>query len=316
MTDGATGQPNTGPGPQESAPPVRSDDAILTGDGEHLPLRAWLPSDRDTIRAALLAVHGFNDYSGAFETLGTRLAERGIAVYAYDQRGFGATSRPGVWHAHETLVADLGTAVTAIRARHPASPCHLLGESMGAAVALLALTHPTAACRPDVERVVLVSTAVWGGKALNPIARAGLLAFGALLPRVRMTKPYAPARMPSDNQAMLEALWRDPLAITATRISAVAGLVRLVDAAMAAAPRFDVPALVQFGDQDRVNPPKAVQIFLKLLPQGRQRILFYPNGWHMLLRDIQADMVIADIAKWLDDPTTAELTGRDVSHPD
>jgi alpha-beta hydrolase superfamily lysophospholipase len=34
-------------------------------------------------------LHGFNDYSNAFEVPAQALAWRGIATYAYDQRGFG-----------------------------------------------------------------------------------------------------------------------------------------------------------------------------------------------------------------------------------
>jgi len=284
--------------------------AILAADGEPLTLRAWLPAANQTAKAVVLAVHGFNDYSGAFEPLGTALAEQGLAAYAYDQRGFGATRDRGVWPKQESLVTDLIAAAALIQARHPRLPFYLLGESMGAAVVMLALADQAAPLRRTVRGVVLVSTAVWGGKALNPLARAMLLGLGTLLPRVRMTKPYSDARMPSDNRAMLDALWRDPLAITATRISAVAGLVRLVDAAMAVAPRFDLPGLVQFGDQDRVNPPAAVRTFLTLLPPGRQRVLFYPEGWHMLLRDTKAQLVIDDIVAWIGDPTTSALKGR------
>lgn len=299
--------------PKAMSAEASAQDTILTEDGARLPLRSWRPSAEGPIRAVLLAIHGFNDYSGVYETLGPALTEHRIALYAYDQRGFGATRDRGVWPGHATLVADLVTVAAAVRPRHPEAPFYLLGESMGAAVAMLALADRAAPLRRTVAGVVFVSAAVWGGKALNPVARAMLLAFGALLPRVRMTKPYSEARLPSDNRAMLEALWHDPLAITSTRISAVAGLVRLVDAAMAIAPNFDVPGLVLFGDQDRVNPPASVKTFLKLLPPGRQRVVFYPDGWHMLLRDTQAEVVIGDIVAWLDDPATGKLNGREIS---
>ncbi len=319
MSDDAADR--TAPGSDDDAPTPRGPaepDAIIAADGERLPLRSWRPTGATPPRATVLAVHGFNDYSGAFECLGTTLAGHGIAVYAYDQRSFGATRDRGVWPGHRTLVADLETAIPLIQAHHPATPLVLLGESMGAAVVMLALADRAAPLRQTVRGVVLVSAAVWGGTALNPIARALLLGFGALLPRVRMTKPYSPARMPSDNREMLDALWRDPLAITATRISAVAGLVRLTDAAMAVAPAFDVPGLVQFGREDRVNPPKAVATFLDLLPRGRQRVAVYPEGWHMLLRDTRAALVIDDIAAWLADPTAElpngeERSGRSLS---
>ena len=87
------------------------------------------------------------------------LTERGVASYAYDQRGFGGAPDHGMWPGTETLVADLGTAVKVIRKRHPGIPLFLLGESMGGAVILVAMagTDP-----PDVDGVILSAPAVWG----------------------------------------------------------------------------------------------------------------------------------------------------------
>ena len=49
------------------------------------------------VRAVILALHGFNDYSNAFEGPGEVWAGHGIATYAYDQRGFGAAPERGLW---------------------------------------------------------------------------------------------------------------------------------------------------------------------------------------------------------------------------
>ena len=46
------------------------------------------------VKAVILALHGFNDYSNAFAMPARLWAERGIASYAYDQRGFGGA--PGL----------------------------------------------------------------------------------------------------------------------------------------------------------------------------------------------------------------------------
>jgi len=67
--------------------------AARTGP-DHRPRRrgaaaaSWLPDG--TPGAIVLALHGFNDYSNAFATTGQAFAASGIAVFAYDQRGFGA----------------------------------------------------------------------------------------------------------------------------------------------------------------------------------------------------------------------------------
>ena len=69
-----------------------------------LPLRKWLPDG--AVKAVILALHGFNDYSDAFEGPGEVWANRGIATYAFDQRGFGAAPGHGLWAGAEQLAGD------------------------------------------------------------------------------------------------------------------------------------------------------------------------------------------------------------------
>ena len=76
-------------------PPVLKDKCLYAGDLAALPIRAWLPDKK--LDAVVLAVHGFNDYSNGFDAAGTYFARQGIAVYAYDQRGFGRSPGRGVW---------------------------------------------------------------------------------------------------------------------------------------------------------------------------------------------------------------------------
>jgi len=65
-------------------------------DGYRLPLKHWLPENRPLCRV-VLALHGFNDFHMAFEALAGTLVGCCNAVYAYDQRGFGATEGRGLW---------------------------------------------------------------------------------------------------------------------------------------------------------------------------------------------------------------------------
>ena len=103
-------------------------------DGYRLPLLRW-QAVGDT-RAIVLALHGLNDYSFAFNNLGQYLAPLGITVIAYDQRGFGNTAGRGLWHGSERLSADLTIMAGLLRQQYPDTPLYLIGESMGGAVVL------------------------------------------------------------------------------------------------------------------------------------------------------------------------------------
>ena len=90
---------------QNPPPPGAELPRVVLSDGAAMPLRRWLPVA--TPRAVIVALHGFTDHSGAFNDAAAQWAARGFAVYAYDQRGFGASATRGVWAGRDVMVADM-----------------------------------------------------------------------------------------------------------------------------------------------------------------------------------------------------------------
>jgi alpha-beta hydrolase superfamily lysophospholipase len=285
------------PGPTVTDPHIEPD-AIIAKDGLRLPLRSWLPAGRPD--AVVLAVHGFNDYSHAFEGAGHALAAQGIAVYAYDQRGFGNAPNPGYWAGEAALAEDLSTAARLIAARHPGTPFYLLGESMGGALIILTMTRPDA---PPVAGVVLSAPAVWSRSSMGFFERSALLFFSYTTPWLTLNGNGLNIH-PSDNDAMLRGLSLDPLVIKDTRVDTMHGLCDLMDAAYAAAASLHVPALVLYGEHDEVVPAEPTYRMMASLPSNPvpQVKAVYANGYHMLLRDLQAKVVLTDIAAWIRHP--------------
>jgi acylglycerol lipase len=284
-----------GPGPTE---PRLADDRAIAGDGMVLPLRAWLPEGEP--RAVILALHGFNDYSNAFEAPGGWWAERGIATYAFDQRGFGESVFAGQWAGTEAMAADVTVAGRLLGARHPGVPLYLLGESMGGAVALVAMTG---AEPPPVDGVILVAPAVWARETMPLYQRAALWIAARTIPWAHFSGRGLKIQA-SDNIEVLRGFSRDLLFIKKTQVSAIEGLVDLMDGALAAAPKLTAPTLLLYGEKDQVIPKAPVEALWRGLPEAendRQRMALYENGWHLLLRDLDADVVRADVAAWITD---------------
>lgn len=295
--------------------PALAQDHILAPDGARLPLRVWKPEGEP--RAVLIALHGFNMYSRIFDEPGEYWAEHGLLTYAYDQRGFGAAPNRSLWAGTETLVSDLRVVTELVRARHPGIPVYLVGESMGSAVILTALGsgHP-----PNVSGAVLVAPAVRGWRILPLYQRVALDFVAYTMPWATATGRGIKVR-PSDNIEMLRELGRDELVIKETRFDAVYGLVTLMDEALEAAPHLSVPALVLYGETEDLVPRKGREVLLGSLPaNGDWRLAEYENGFHMLLRDLNAAVVLRDIVAWVTDhdaplPSGEGRPGRQLARP-
>ncbi len=280
--------------------------ALVTSDGVQLPFRAWLPEEQT--KAVVIALHGFNDYSHGFEMPGEYMRLHGVALIAYDQRGFGSAPSTGIWAGENNLVHDAADMVIAVRHRYPNTPIYLMGESMGGAVAVAAATWPGF---PKIDGLILSAPAIWGGSTMNPIFRASLWVFAHTVPSKLMTGEDLHI-LASDNIDMLRAFSTDPLVIKATRVDAVWGLVQLMDKGYANIGKVPMPMLLLYGAHDQVIPPEPIQKGLRMAPQGTVGA-YYPLGYHMLLRDLHGDVPVRDILSWIDDPRRPLPSGADVS---
>jgi alpha-beta hydrolase superfamily lysophospholipase len=296
------------PAPPLPAGPAPAE-ALVMADGTALALRVWRPEGPP--RAVILALHGFGDHGGNSLIEGAPLLNAGgVLVYAYDQRGFGYSLHRGIWPGVETLVADARAAARLIAARHPGLPLFMLGESMGGAIAAIAGTEAL-----PVQGYILSAPALLGRGVLPRVATLLLDGMVAAMPALAMPA-VAGGRAASDNRAALLRFGRDPLTIHEARLDLVAGVLDSMDAAVAALPHCCMaPSLILTGGRDEVIPSRFARRVLRGLPhRAEQRILHYPDGWHLLLRDSVRQRVAADILAWMDNPLAllpAESTAAD-----
>jgi acylglycerol lipase len=270
-------------------------------DGAPLGLSAWTPANGAEPSAVIVGLHGMNDYGEAtFYLAGPWFAERGVAVYAYDARGHGRSPQRGLWGGERLMTEDLRTAVAVARRAHPNATISVVGESMGAATAIAAFGSENP---PNADRLVLVAPAVWGWSTL-PDAYALTLWTGAhTFPWRAVTAPRSVTRRitPSDNIEMLRHIGRDPNMIFATRIDAVYGLVNLMEDASRRSGNLRGHIAFLYGANDQIIPRASALEAAARLPSSARTAL-YANGYHMLLRDRQAEVVYGDILSFISDP--------------
>jgi acylglycerol lipase len=293
------------PGPPVTRP-VETADAFVMPDGMRLPYRDWLPKGKP--QAVVLALHGMNDSRDAWEIPGPEFAAAGIAVFSPDQRGFGATISRGHWPGTQGLVDDARVMTRLLRQRYPDTRLYLMGESMGAAALMVLATEPHA---PDVDGYVFCAPAVWGRAEMNFFIRGVLWVATETVPGLLLENRGYVKITASDNHAALVRLSQDPLTIHKTRVDATNGLVDLMDAAQASARKFHARALFLYGGKDDLVPKPATLATWRALPKDGPRLAYYPDRYHLAMRDLGRDTVINDVVAWMKDPAAPLPSGAD-----
>jgi alpha-beta hydrolase superfamily lysophospholipase len=288
--------PMTYPPGSKSNTAQLSENIFLTEDGSNLPLRQWLP--KSDVRAVIIALHGFNDYSRFFDKPGEYFSKQGIACFAYDQRGFGMAPNRGLWAGGEAYTQDLQALVRLVKRRYRERPVYLLGESMGGAIVITAMSRMD---MPEVEGIILAAPALWA-RSTMPWYQTGLLwTLAHSMPWLTLTGEGVHV-MASDNIEMLKALGRDPWVIKATRVEAIYGLTDLMDDAFNSAASLRGNTLMLYGEKDEIIPKEPTYAFLQQFLRAdaaNKTVAIYPHGYHMLLRDLEAPTAWNDIAAWI-----------------
>jgi len=284
-------------------------ESLVMSDGYELPMKTWQSIDDPT--AVVLALHGFNDYSNAFDATAQLFADNSVTTYAFDQRGFGATEQRGIWAGHSVMQNDLVAALKLLCEKHSGLPIFALGESMGGAVILSAVQQLEQTC---VQGVILSAPAVWGWQVMPWWQTVPLRLLAHTLPADKVTSENLDIT-PSDNNEMLRALGRDPLIIKETRIDAIYGLTDLMEAALVNSSALKMPTLILYGEHDEIIPPEPFcKMFSNLTDSvaSHWRLALYPDGYHMLSRDLQGEVVIQDMLAWIHNQASKLPSGHEI----
>jgi len=269
--------------------PALHDDAVIAGDGVRLPLINWRPDEPSAI---MLGLHGYGDYRRAFRLAGPWLAARRIALFAYDQRGFGESESRGLWPGAAELIQDLAEIVLLLRERYPALPLYVIGESMGGAVALAGLGQGKVA---GVDRLLLAAPAVRGRVPLRELHDLALRLGALALPwlAVALRRGARPWLEPGEAARLAD----DPLILREISVSAYDGLIELANQASddPAAPM--PPTLLLYGELDTTIPRVAIDDLA--LRHDNLTTKLYPEHHHLLLHEKDVDAVLEDCLAWL-----------------
>ena len=298
------------PPPGFAGPRLEADD-FISFDGARLAMKRWEPPAGPDGKvepwAVIVGLHGMNDYSNAFHLAGPAWAADGIATYAYDQRGFGASPGRGIWAGDDLMMEDARTLTALVRRRYPHAIIALAGVSMGGSIAIEAF----ASDRPPVaDRLVLLGPGVWGWSN-QPLPYRTALWITAHTARGSVVNPpdfIVRKVQPSDNIPELIRMGRDKLMIWGARPDTLYGLVGAMEHAQQDIGRVRAPTAYLAGQNDKIIPKApTLRAVRRLKPTDRSA--WYPKGYHLLLVDRQAPVVYRDVESFIRDPAAPLPSG-------
>ncbi len=265
--------------------------SFAASDGVAMPYRLWRAQ---VPRGLVLLLHGAFDYSGAFDEIGPRLAQRGLTALAIDQRGFGATPSRRHWCSARRMALDAGDAVCFLRARFGDLPVFLVGESMGADIAI-----KTVATQSDLEIAGVVLAAPG---ALADVFR---LFFWRMAVRVlNFVAPKGEVAVERLHGGGLTAaaairLLSDPMVLRSIRPAMASGLLELAVSAVGEARKVAVPTLTLIGSKEDLLYTTCVTRLHDGLA-GEKTLRIFTDGPHLLFHWQRADAVIDTVLRWIE----------------
>ncbi|UCE10929.1 MAG: lysophospholipase [Candidatus Thorarchaeota archaeon] len=264
-------------------------------DGTRMFMAKWIPQSEDP-RALLIAVHGLGSHGGDMRTIGEFLAERGIAVFAPDMRGFGHYSgTKGHVMKYEEYIEDMQNIVMEVKDEFKNKLTFLHGSSLGGLhVIWYALTYPRV-----TDGIVLSCPAVaqsvevgWGKLFIAKIL--------SLLNVKRYYTGYVPVEDATRNPDVVERHKKDPLRFEGVTPRFGVEVLKAVNRALKMGPSILVPILYQQAGADKlVSPEKSKQFFDSIEFKDKAWIL-YDGLYHELHEEPESDRVLTDLYSWLD----------------
>lgn len=268
--------------------------------GLEFPVVLWRDESRP-VRAVVLAVHGFTLCADSFDATARHLASKGLPVYAFDLSGFGRwLSEPEKFGGgkninFESSKAYLMDSLRFLRKQYPDRPLILLGESMGANLAVWACVE-----EPDLVDGAILSALCYKQRFHPRLRWFPDVVRGLVRPKSPLSlTPYVRKDV-SHDKAVIDDYINDP------RIRHEASPTKLVKATVtnrrsledvAGMPEH-LPVLILSGENDRLFKTESVPHLVKKMGSSDVDFRVIPGWGHLILEQQSLD---DGVAKILDD---------------
>jgi alpha-beta hydrolase superfamily lysophospholipase len=276
-----------------------------------IPLTEWQDDSRRP-RAIAIAIHGLVLHGGVYDAMATQLAGQGIRVVAPDLRGYGHwVESPARIDKRKACInykqsnADMVALTRCLKTEYPNIPLYIIGESLGADIAL----HVASECPQLVDGLVLAAPSVKHRWFVSDLVKNAPL--GLSMPFKQIDLSCHIQKYFSDDSAITEATVDDPL--VRKRMSPVELLLTEQEASKclkyAKKVSAETPVLVMQGGGDLMLKSEAVSELLATLPSKDQKLEWFAQRGHLLLETplVYAD-TMAVVSTWINQHVNERVT--------
>lgn len=266
---------------------------FTASQGVELYEKSWTP---DAVPMAhLILLHGFAEHANRYNHVAEAFNDAGIAVHAYDQRGFGhSPGKRAEIYDFTHFLEDLDAFIEHVRPRFNDTPWFLMGHSMGGMV--LARYAQTRIF--DARGLIFSSPFLAFPDSVPPF----IIALSGVLSKVT---PWLPV-----GGVDTSGLSRDPEAVNAAKadplhyhgwVSARTGgqFLRAIREAEHAYSAITLPSLIVHGTADKVVSMRGTRRLAAECGAADKTFTPYEGGFHELWNDLEKDKAIAQFRDWM-----------------
>ena len=251
---------------------------------------------RGETRLTLVMVHGYSAHCGLYRHVAAAFASAGMAVTQFDCRGHGRSSgRRGHVVDFDEYVDDLAMVVDWAQQQNAAKPWVLLGHSMGGAISLAFVLDKARTQKPS--RLALAAPWLKLKMKVSAPKRAAANIAARVLPTLTMPNGLTAENL-SRNPLVLAGFDKDPLVHHVATAGWFMAALRAQARIRLQAKELHVPTLLLLAGGDRIVANEATLAFAREAGSIVE-VRNYPELFHELFLEPEADVVLADISKWL-----------------
>ena len=251
-----------------------------------IPVKVW-KTPTQNYRGLVIAIHGLTMHSGTYESMAKNLNNLGYLVIAPDLRGFGQWMQTHTKGSqlqsvdYEASYEDVLRVITFAQEKYPNLPTFILGESLGADIAL----RIAGSQKFDLKGIILSAPAIVG-KA--PVIASVVL---SELPKVMVNPKHEINVSPflskyiANDENIIQGTVNDPLVRKNLTVIDLLATLKTLTSSLSYARNInkELPVLILQGSQDALVNPKGVNKLVDTLKVKDQTVKWFPSQGHLLL---------------------------------